>query len=142
MFIMLTLFMSSIAMVSANVPTVKNIEAATSGDGRVLTITISHSNPSSTHYVSKLEIKVGDNTETVNLDPQSTETFTVEVNVPASGSVEVRAFCTLHGWSSWAALGDGSQSSTGGSGGGISGFPFVSLVIGVILSMFLLRRRM
>ena len=133
--------MLGITTVSANVPTLKNIDPKTSGDGRVLTITISHSSPSNVHYVSKLEVKVGDNTQTVNLDPQSKETFTVDVNVSATGSVEVRAFCTIHGWSSWAAL-RGSAPSPGEPGGGIPGFPFVSLAVGLIVSVFLLRIRL
>lgn len=99
---------STIMPVLANIPTVLNIEATKEGADTALSIEISHSSPSSTHYVDMIEVEVNERLDRVsNLEPQTTTTFTYEHNV---GTVEyetirVRAHCTDHGWSPWATMG-------------------------------------
>ncbi len=100
--IALSILSIGVSVVSADVPSITSLEVKAATDGRTLGITVRHSSPSNIHYISKLEVKVGDNVEVVELNPQSTTSFTEEVSIATSGSVEVRAYCTLHGWSSWA----------------------------------------
>ena len=137
--VLLTLLLFSLGVntVLADVPTVTDTSVATSKDGRTLTITVRHSSPSSIHYVSKLEVKVGSDLMVVDLNPQSTTSFTEEVDVATTGAVEVRAYCTLHGWSAWAALDDGTPDEPSG---GIPGFSLVSIGLR-LAALALLRRR-
>jgi desulfoferrodoxin (superoxide reductase-like protein) len=137
--IILSLFSLGVSVVSADVPTVTSIGVTTSTDGRTLTITVRHSGPSSIHYVSKLEVKVGEDVKVVELEPQTTAIFTDEVNVASSGAVEARAFCTLHGWSAWASLG-GDSPDTPNPSGGIPGFSLVSIGLGLTI-LAVLRKR-
>ncbi len=141
--IIITLFLFSLGVnsVLADVPTVTDISAATSTDARTLTISVRHSSPSSIHYISKLEVKVGTDVMVVDLNPQTTTNFTEEVEVAISGAVEVRAFCTLHGWSAWTALDEGSTGDpVDQPSGGIPGFSLVSIGLG-FTALALLRRR-
>ena len=66
----------------------------------------------------------------VELSPQSTSAFTEEVDIAATGDVQVRAYCTLHGWSRWASLGDDSDPVNEPSRG-IPGFPVLALGLGI-----------
>jgi hypothetical protein len=136
--IVFTLFSMGVNTVLADVPTVTSIGVTVETDGRTLTITVRHNGPSSIHYVSELEVKVGDQTEVVGLDPQSASAFTEEVTIAVTGDVQVRAYCTLHGWSSWASL-SGDSDPVDEPSGGIPGFPV--LAIGVGLASYLLRCR-
>jgi desulfoferrodoxin (superoxide reductase-like protein) len=131
--IALSILSLGVSVVSADVPNVTSLGVEVATDGRTLSITVRHSSPSNIHYISKLEVKVGDNVEVVDLDPQSTTSFTEEVSIATSGSVEVRAYCTLHGWSSWASLGETPSEPSGG----IPGFPLLAVGLGLAL---LLRR--
>ena len=60
--ITLSLFMTGFNLVNANVPRVADIGVIVETDGRTLTITVRHSSPSVAHYVSELEVKVGEDT--------------------------------------------------------------------------------
>ena len=131
--IALSLLSLGVSVVSADVPSVTSLGVKAATDGRTLSITVRHSSPSNIHYISKLEVKVGDNVEVVDLDPQSTTSFTEEVSIATSGSVEVRAYCTLHGWSSWTSLGETPSEPSGG----VLGFPLLAVGLGLAL---LLRR--
>lgn len=90
--------------VLADVPSVLGIEPWTSGTDTVLNITVRHSFPTSSHYVDKAEVETDENVIGVDLTPQSTVTFVVQYNmgeVAGTPTVEARAHCNLHGWSSW-----------------------------------------
>ena len=97
-----------IAPVLANIPTVLNIEAAKDEADTVLSVEISHSSPSSTHYVDVIEVEINERLDRIpDLEPQTSTIFTYEHNI---GTVEyetirVRAHCTDHGWSPWATMG-------------------------------------
>ncbi|MFH1626044.1 MAG: hypothetical protein ABID54_12955 [Pseudomonadota bacterium] len=133
----LSLFMMGVNTAYANVPSVTNLKVSVETQGRILTITVTHSNPSINHYISKIEVKVGEDTMVVELGPQSTSVFTEEIEIAASGDVQVRAYCIVHGWSSWASLG-GDSDPVDAPSGGISGFPLLALGLGVI-GLILLR---
>ena len=115
--------------------------------GRNVSITVRHNDPSNIHYVSEIEVKVGEDSTVIELDPQSGTSFIEQVMVADSGSVEVRVFCTLHGWSSWVSLEvqepveevtTHQPSSEDESSGGIPGFPLMSILIGFAVTAVIL----
>ncbi len=118
----------------ADVPSVVSIEPWTSETDTILNITVTHSSPTSSHYVNKVEVDVNGTINDIDLTPQSTVTFTVQydlgelaVEVP----VQARAYCTIHGWSNWS------------SPVVVPEFSFVQLLpilAGVSIAVLLLRR--
>jgi hypothetical protein len=131
--IILSLFITGINIVSADIPLVINLDITDTTDGRTLSITVRHNNPNNNHYVSELEVKVGEDTTTIELDPQSSTVFTEETGITSTGDVQVRAYCTLHGWSGWMKPGEEPEPS-----GSIPGFPLLALGFG--LATYALRR--
>jgi len=135
-FVVLTLFFLAICMVSADVPTVTEIQVEASTDGNILTISIRHSGPSSAHYVNKIEVKIGEDVEVFELETQSETTFTEEIDVTGE-PVEVRAYCTLHGWSAWKEVESDSAEPPEPEepSGGIPGFPILAAGLGLALAL-------
>ena len=135
----LILFSLGASIVFADVPTVTDLQVESSTDENTLTITVRHSGPSSIHYVDKIEVKIGDDVDLFELEPQDAVTFTEEIEV--SGVIfEVRAYCTLHGWSAWREVdADGAESPESDEpSGGIPGFPLLAVSLG--LATWVLRR--
>lgn len=96
--------LSLIGAVSANVPTVAQIDNISQGSSGKVRLQISHLNPSATHYVDTVEVDVDGRVVQFNLQPQSSDPFTVEIDlgqIQGSPNVRARAHCILHGWSSW-----------------------------------------
>ena len=133
--IVISLLSMGVNMAQADVPSVISLGATVDTDGRTLTITVRHNSPSSIHYVSQLEVKVGEDTMVIELEPQSATAFTEETSISATGDVQVRAYCTVHGWSSWVSLGGEPEPEPSG---GIPGFPLLALGLG--LAIYALRR--
>ena len=133
--ILIFLFSIGINMAQANVPSVINLDTKDVANGRTLTITVSHASPSSVHYVSQLEVKINEDVQVVQLEPQTTSTFTETITIASTGSVQVRAFCTIHGWSSWASLGSDTNNS-GDQSEGIPGFPLLAVALGLGVQLF------
>ncbi len=93
-----------IRLALADVPSVLSIEPWKDGPDTVLNITVRHSSPTSSHYVNKVEVDVNGTIHDIDLTPQSTVTFTVQYDMgelAAEVPVQARAYCTVHGWSSW-----------------------------------------
>jgi desulfoferrodoxin (superoxide reductase-like protein) len=134
------LFSIVINVAQANVPSIINLGTKDVANGRTLIITVSHASPSSNHYVSQLEVKINEDTQVVQLEPQMTSTFTETITIAATGSIQVRAFCTVHGWSSWASLG-GDTNTSGDQSEGISGFPLLAVALGLGVLLFSNRYR-
>ena len=134
--LVLALFSHGVGLVLADVPTVTDIQVESTTD--TLTITVEHNGPSSNHYVDKIEVRIGEDIEVYELDPQDTVTFTIEIEVTGE-AVEVRAYCNLHGWSPWKEVETDTDEPIVDEepSGGIPGFPLVALGIGLVL---LLRR--
>jgi desulfoferrodoxin (superoxide reductase-like protein) len=120
----------------ADVPSVTDLRINVESDSRVLSISLRHSSPSSIHYVSEIEVKVGEETMVIELDPQSNVSFTEEVDIEASGDVQVRVYCTLHGWSSWGSVGSDSE-PVDDTRGGIPGFQVEYILLGLVVFSFL-----
>ncbi len=122
----------------ANVPTVLSMEIETRGEDTFLILEVTHSSPTSTHFVGTAEVEVGDES-VIHLDlvPQTSGTFTIEVELETvDESLRARVSCTTHGWSSWRRL----STEAEGRGGGIPGVPVEAVAAGIIAAGLLLRR--
>ena len=89
---------------AANVPTILQIvNISQSSEGKIR-LEITHSSPSSAHYVDLVEVQINGATQQFSLQPQITNPFTAELNlggVQGTPDVRARAHCNLHGWSGW-----------------------------------------
>ncbi len=122
----------------ANVPTVLSMEIETRGEDTFLIMEVTHSSPTSTHFVGTAEVEVGDES-VIHLDlvPQTSGTFTIEVELESMAeAIRARVDCTTHGWSSWRSLSIDDKKG----GGGISGFPYLSIVLGLVIAGLLYDR--
>lgn len=116
------------AVVYANVPTISGLEEVERGDDHVLLIEVSHSSPSSIHYIDSVVVEAGEQVYTIGLSGQSTAVFVVEHVLESPGApVRVRAHCNVHGWSQWRRLGD--EPTDGGEG--IPGFGYAAMLVGL-----------
>ena len=121
--------MVPVIFIYANVPTLLSLELETRGEATFLLLEVSHSNPTSTHFVSTAEIEVGDKS-VIHLDlvSQTEKTFTIEVELESkTEGIRARVSCTNHGWSSWRAFSEDSN----GKGGGIPGFSIGAVTAGI-----------
>ena len=88
----------------ANVPTVLQVvNISQDSEGRIR-LEITHSNPSAGHYVDMVEVQIAEATKQFDLQPQSSDPFTVDLDLgelQGSPDVKARAHCNLHGWSDW-----------------------------------------
>lgn len=132
--VILAVFSLGASIVFADVPTVTDIQVESTTDGNTLSVRIRHSGPSSIHYVDKIEVKIGEDIEVFELEPQSGTTFTEEIEV-IGDPVEVRAYCTLHGWSSWkeVEVDTADPPEQEEPSGGIPGFPLLAVGLGLAL---------
>jgi len=138
MLLVLAISMFPIMIGYANVPSVLSMEIDTRGEATFLIMEVTHSSPTSTHFVATSEVEVGDDS-VIHLDLvlQTSATFTIEVELEAMAeSIRARVSCTNHGWSSWKALSTEDEDT----GGGIPGFPLEAAAIGLMAASFLLRR--
>jgi desulfoferrodoxin (superoxide reductase-like protein) len=102
-FSLLTLF-SMIPMANANVPSVLQINNISQGSSGKISVQISHSSPTPSHYVDTVEVDVSGQVKQFSLQPQTSDPFTVELDLgqlQGTANVRARAHCTLHGWGSW-----------------------------------------
>jgi peptide/nickel transport system substrate-binding protein len=91
---------------------VLQISVSTEGENTLLNLEVKHNDPTSSHYVDIIEVEIDGNIQReTGLTPQNTTQFTYQYDL---GEVEyenvrVRVHCNLHGWSSWATLGEQPQ---------------------------------
>jgi hypothetical protein len=111
----LALFLFPVILVSLQIdhanalfPNVTGITYYKSGTHTILNITINHTPPPSLgpdHYVSIVELDMNGTIQDLSQPtPQATETFLVQQDIgEVAGTllVRARAYCTVHGWSSW-----------------------------------------
>jgi desulfoferrodoxin (superoxide reductase-like protein) len=100
---MLILF-GMIPLAKANVPSVLQINNISQGSSGRISLQISHSSPTSSHYVDMVEVDVSGQVKQFSLQPQTTDPFTIELDlgqVQGTPNVKARAHCTLHGWGNW-----------------------------------------
>lgn len=85
--------------VYADVPIILNVEPWINGTDTVLNITVRHLGPTSSHYINTVEVEIDGVINNLNLNPQTTDTFTVQYNMGELNSelsVRVRAHCVVH----------------------------------------------
>jgi desulfoferrodoxin (superoxide reductase-like protein) len=98
------LFLSHAGTAVANVPTVLQIVNISQGSDGKISIEITHQGPSPNHYVDMVEVQVNGATQQFTLQPQTTDPFTVELDLgtlQGTPEVKARAHCNIHGWSDW-----------------------------------------
>jgi len=90
--------------VYADVPSILSVEPWTSGTETILNITVRHLGPTSNHYINTVQVEIDGVVNDLNLDPQTTDPFTVQYNMGelnSEPSIRVRAHCIVHGYGSW-----------------------------------------
>ena len=98
------LFVSHAGTAVANVPNVLQIVNISQGSDGKISLEITHQGPSPNHYVDMVEVQVNGATQQFTLQPQTTDPFTVELDLGAlqgTPEVQARAHCNIHGWSDW-----------------------------------------
>jgi desulfoferrodoxin (superoxide reductase-like protein) len=98
------LFLSHAGTAVANVPTVLQIVNISQGSDGKISLEITHQGPGPNHYVDMVEVQVNGATQQFTLQPQTTDPFTVELDLGAlqgTPEVQARAHCNIHGWSDW-----------------------------------------
>ena len=124
-------------MVLADVPKIQVITREKEGGKTLLQVEVSHSSPSTSHYVDVIEFDInGEVHKATDLEPQSDRVFnyTYDAGGVEASNIKVRAHCNLHGWSSWNIEEKGEE----GEGAGIPGFPYESVFLGVLLGVLIL----
>jgi hypothetical protein len=92
----------SIFFAKADVPAILELSYEDKGGETFLVMKVRHRSPSSNHYVDQIQIKIGENTETIIFESQTTVEFTERHKIDStSDEIQVRAHCTTHGWSTW-----------------------------------------
>jgi hypothetical protein len=88
--------------------------------------------------VDSIEIRLIDCCEkTFSQEPQSSTKFSIEITLNSSvENLEIRAHCTTHGWSKWAEFKEEPEKE---EPKGIPGFPYESVILGLLLSLLFLR---
>jgi len=126
---------SSLPMVFADVPSVLEITREEDGGETFLVIGVRHGSPSSSHYVDLMEVEIDGKVEKLaDLDPQTSTRFEVRLAVDPEASIRVRAHCNVHGWSPWLTEKEEETQERGG----IPGFPYESVIIGLVTGAFVL----
>ena len=98
------LFLSNAGTAVANVPTVLQITNISQGSDGKIRLEITHQGPGPNHYVEMVEVQVNGATQQFSLQPQTTDPFTVELDLgmlQGTPEVQARAHCNKHGWSDW-----------------------------------------
>lgn len=88
----------------ADVPDVLQIEDMSQGSMGKIRLQIRHLDPSSIHYIDMVEVDINGQFSKFNLQPQSANPFTVELDLgqfQGKPNVKARAHCIIHGWSAW-----------------------------------------
>jgi desulfoferrodoxin (superoxide reductase-like protein) len=107
------------------------------GGKTLLQVEVRHNSPSMSHYVDIIEFDInGEVHRATDLRPQSDRvfTYTYELGDVEASNIKVRAHCNFHGWSSWTF----EEKEEEGEGGGIPGFPYESVLLGVLLGGLIL----
>jgi desulfoferrodoxin (superoxide reductase-like protein) len=98
------LFLNHAGTAVANVPTVLQVVNISQGSDGKIRLEITHQSPSPNHYVDMIEVQVNGVTQQFSQQPQTTDPFTVELDLgtlQGTPEVKARAHCNIHGWSDW-----------------------------------------
>ena len=131
-----------IGMVHANVPSVINITRRTENGNTLVDVKVSHSDPSTSHYIAQINLDLDGTTKPFTNLAKATATeatYTLNIGQINPKTVKAQAICVIHGPGDWFSEG-AAGGSTGGSygGGGIPAYPTESIVVGAILAVALI----
>ncbi len=131
------LILPSVA-VFADVPSINSITRRTENGKTIIDVKVTHSNPSSSHFISQINIDLDGVSKIFTDLPKATTsetTFSLDLGTVNPKTIKAQAVCNLHGPSSFFVEG----ASTGGSGGGgIPSHPIESTFIGILLALTIL----
>lgn len=102
--LLLTVVLGNLKIAAANVPNVLQIEDISEGSTGKIKLQIKHLNPGAGHYIDIVEVDVNGQVKKFDLQPQSADPFTVELNlgqIEGRPNIKARAHCSVHGWSDW-----------------------------------------
>ncbi len=134
---MVILFLPTM-VVFANVPSVLSITRRTESGNTIIDVKVSHSDPSSTHYISQISLDLDGATKTFMDLPKATTTeatYSLNIGVANPKSIKAQAFCNIHGAGTFY-----SEGETGGTsgGGGIPAYPSEAIIGGTLLGVAVL----
>jgi desulfoferrodoxin (superoxide reductase-like protein) len=133
----ITLILPSVA-VFADVPSVISIIRRTENGKTIIDVKVSHSNPSSSHFISQINIDLDGVSKIFTDLPKATTseaTFSLDIGTANPKTIKAQAVCNLHGPGSFFVEG----ASTGGSGGGgIPSYPIEGTFVGILLALTIL----
>lgn len=123
-----------------DVPSVQEISILIEEDTKII-LEVRHGSPSSAHYVDIIEVKISDDIHKLTLELQNTVTFSEELVIDKLDvkGFDIRAHCTLHGWSKWKAF--NTETTVEDTSNGIPGFPILSILIGFLFIVFIQKTR-
>jgi desulfoferrodoxin (superoxide reductase-like protein) len=131
------LILPSVA-VFADVPSVISIIRRTENGKTIIDVKVSHSNPSSSHFISQINIDLDGVSKVFTDLPKATTseaTFSLDLGTANPKTIKAQAVCILHGPGSFFVEG----ASTGGSGGrGIPSYPIEGTFVGILLALTIL----
>jgi desulfoferrodoxin (superoxide reductase-like protein) len=136
--LLLTILTLPVVTVHANVPNVLSITRRTDSGNTLIDVKVSHSDPSTTHYISQITLDLDGATKTFTDLPKATATdatYTLNIRAVTPKTIKAQATCNLHGPSAWFNEAGGTTSS------GIDAYPMEAVLIGVALVVTVLNRK-
>jgi desulfoferrodoxin (superoxide reductase-like protein) len=136
--LLLTILTLPVVTVHANVPNVLSITRRTDSGNTLIDVKVSHSDPSTTHYISQITLDLDGATKTFTDLPKATATdatYTLNIRAVTPKTIKAQATCNLHGPSAWFNEAGGTTSS------GIDAYPMEAVLIGVALAVTVLNRK-
>jgi hypothetical protein len=121
------------AFVYANVPSVLGIIRRTEGSNTIIDVKVSHTSPSTTHYIASITLDLDGTQKTfTDLTKATTNEATYSLNIGSVNPkiIKAQATCILHGPSNVF-----TENATPGTTGGIPSYPLETVVIGSILAI-------
>jgi len=102
--LLLAVVLGNLKIAAANVPNVLQIEDISQGSTGKIKLQIKHLSPSASHYIDIVEVDINGQVKKFDLQPQSADPFTVELNlgqIEGRPNIKARAHCSVHEWSDW-----------------------------------------
>ena len=126
--LLVVLLSSPNIVVHANVPSVMSITRRTVGSNTIIDVKVSDSDPSSSHYISQINLDLDGTTKSfTDFTKATTIEATYSCNITSTNpkTVKAQAVCIIHGAGAFYTEG-------GTGGGGIPAYPCESIILGVL----------
>jgi len=129
-----------VVKVSANIPSVLSITRRTEGSNTLVDVKVSHQDPSTTHYIAKINLDLDGTIKTYQNLTKATvveATYTLNIGAANPKTIKAQAVCIVHGPGIYFTEVTTSTPGPVSSGGGIPAFPFESLAVGLIIALII-----